>query len=577
MLAILIWLITPWLLYQSIWKAEFLNWDDSFYILQNRLLKLPLKEFFIEVINSNTFVMGNYHPLTVMSYWVDFQFFNTHSTAYHIHNVVLHMLNGICIYFIFYKLLNKKSTSFILSLLFLIHPMHTENVLWISDRKDLLATLFAFLHIITWLNGIHKNKKAWLFISFLFAWMSILSKASFVVLPLITLIFTLYKNHIKLKINILNMLILGLLVLSMYYGILAIKAQKTNSIQLIELNHPFGLQIRYVAYGLTQYMVKFIYPHTLSNIHPYPEHISELYYGIYPVLCIGLIILYRRSTLAFLGLCIFLISLLPVLQLYPVGMPVYADRYAYFPYIGLYIIVGIILKNTHIPKYSTYALLVILCAFFTVKTFTYSKSWENSIQMWTNTLQHYPDFWVAYLNRGDAYETTKQYNLAIQDYKTSTHIHPMYLGYIKKAEAEKKMGNSKEAIQTLNTCLDIFPNTPQAYNNRALLHKKSGDLQQARLDLKKCLELDSLFTEAYVNLAHVYIELHNVNQAREVLYVGLKKEPNYVPALVSLGKIYLLEKKYTKARLAFEKALREEPHNSEALYYLDMMNKKMNL
>ena len=112
-------------------------WDDDDYIKNNLLIRsLNLKEIF------STNLMGNYHPLTVLVYAIEYKFFEVSEKGYHAFNIFLHLLNVILVFFAVFRLSNKSIVALVAALLFALHPMHVESVAWASELKDLMYTFF---------------------------------------------------------------------------------------------------------------------------------------------------------------------------------------------------------------------------------------------------------------------------------------------------------------------------------------------------------------------------------------------------------------------------------------------------
>ncbi|MBL4652492.1 MAG: hypothetical protein JKY53_06445 [Flavobacteriales bacterium] len=126
--------------------------DDDTYILDNVLIKsFDLKAHF------TTYIAGNYHPLTTLSYAVENFFFGENKTVFHSTNLLLHLLNVFLVFLFISKLLKDKTIALISAAVFALHPMHVESVSWVSERKDLLYSIFYLNALIFYLK---KNIKS---------------------------------------------------------------------------------------------------------------------------------------------------------------------------------------------------------------------------------------------------------------------------------------------------------------------------------------------------------------------------------------------------------------------------------
>ena len=128
-------------------KNGFVAWDDMDYVVNNPLIQI-ISFTNIRYIFSNYF-LGNYHPFALLSLAIDYQLFGLNPAGYHFHNFLLHLINSILIYYLFYQLFKGKIIAFFVAFLFCIHPLHVESVAWISERKDLLYVFYYLLSLLT--------------------------------------------------------------------------------------------------------------------------------------------------------------------------------------------------------------------------------------------------------------------------------------------------------------------------------------------------------------------------------------------------------------------------------------------
>ena len=124
-------------------RNGFTNWDDEFYVINNQLLRGPDWTGIF-----STPVVSNYHPLTIISLAINFGISGTDPSSYMVFNLLLHLANtGLVFYFILQLSSGKNYVAAFTALIFGIHPMHVESVAWVSERKDLLYTLFFLLSL----------------------------------------------------------------------------------------------------------------------------------------------------------------------------------------------------------------------------------------------------------------------------------------------------------------------------------------------------------------------------------------------------------------------------------------------
>ena len=173
-------------------NLDFIAMDDSYYVTDNEIIKeLSVENFFDSF---HTAVAKNIQPLTVLSLSIDYHFWGLNASAYHIHNLILHILNSLLVFFFVYLLSKRKLfLAFLTSILFAIHPMHVEAVSWISTRSNGLYSLFYLGALISYLYYIKEEKKfKYLILTFILFIFSLFCKSMAVTLPVLLIMLDYY-------------------------------------------------------------------------------------------------------------------------------------------------------------------------------------------------------------------------------------------------------------------------------------------------------------------------------------------------------------------------------------------------
>lgn len=170
------------LIYGQTYAFEFVNYDDASYIYGNiRIFNGLTPNTFQWALTTTYF--GNWIPLTWISYLIDFSLFELNAGAYHLENALWHALNGILLYWVALRYTEKRTFSIFVAVLFVVHPMHVESVAWISERKDLLSTFFAFACLLAYhAYATQGSRKAYAMTIGLFG-CSLMAKPMLVTLP----------------------------------------------------------------------------------------------------------------------------------------------------------------------------------------------------------------------------------------------------------------------------------------------------------------------------------------------------------------------------------------------------------
>lgn len=528
---------------------DFLNWDDTAYVLQNELIRdLSFKG--IKEIFTTPEVVSTYAPLVLISWAVDYALAGLNPLMFHVTNLLLHLLVVSLVYCLASLLGKNKIVALITAVLFGIHPMHVEVVGWISARKDLLYTLFFLGALIVYYFYTEKETKYPKYYYYtaclVFFIFSLLSKGTAVILPLVLFLFDYLKGR---KFNF-KLIIekLPFLLLSIFFVILSINMQAKGGAmedrQFVDLVDALSVGF----YGYSTYLIKVIIPFNLSAYHPYPNQLVEsnpwfYYASAIPVL--GLFTwlmtkLKKNRTLVF-GFGFFFITLIPVIQVLPFGSAVTADRYTYLPYFGLLYLIGlgsVWLYNNYIQYKKIVIIgLPIYAIILGTLSYQYSKTFKNGETLWTNVIKHYPNDFLAYMNRAEYRISQKKYIKAIQDSDKAIVINPNYAPlYYNRAIAKNIIGENKNALNDLSTAIKKNNSYMVAYLNRGLLYGNEKHLDKAIQDFTKVIELAPNKYYGYYNRA---------------VYLGNKKA--YIAAISDLDIIinreqFLPESHYLRAK-----------------------------
>jgi hypothetical protein len=132
------------LTYLPVLQCDFVNYDDPAFVLWNPALRLGLSAAGLRWAFTTVLSM-NWHPLTLVSFLVDYQLFGLKPWGYHLTNLLLHLANTLLLFRCLRVLTGAVAPSAVVAALFALHPLHVESVAWVADRNDLLSTLFALL------------------------------------------------------------------------------------------------------------------------------------------------------------------------------------------------------------------------------------------------------------------------------------------------------------------------------------------------------------------------------------------------------------------------------------------------
>jgi hypothetical protein len=176
-----------WLIFGRTLAFDFLNYDDSYYVYQNPNISRGLT--WPGLVSAFTHpLVGNWHPLTSISLMLDAQWSGLHASGYHLVNVILHAIAVLLLFFVLNIMTGTTWCSAFVAVLFAIHPLRAESVVWISERKDVLSGMFFFLGLLAYSRYARKPALGSYLLVALLLSLGLLAKAMLVTVPFVLLL-----------------------------------------------------------------------------------------------------------------------------------------------------------------------------------------------------------------------------------------------------------------------------------------------------------------------------------------------------------------------------------------------------
>lgn len=523
---------------------EFLKyWDDQAYVTGNELIKDLSFNSVKRIFKEDAGLYANYHPLTTLSLALNYHEGVT-SFPFHLTNLLLHLLNTLLVFIFIFLLSGKKIlVAALTSLWFGIHPMHVESIAWISERKDLLYTLFYLLSLIAYWQYVKKGLALkFYFLAFVLFAFSVLSKAMAVSLPLVLFLvdyWTSRKFSMRLLLEKLPFIALSI-ILGLYAMTIQAEGGATQSVSF-----PFLNKVLHASYGFTAYIVKLFVPTNLSAFYPYPYPLvnsgwvissipSVLYLTFFvSVFIVGLAFYLHVKKNPFAKIFIFGIgfyfaSIALVLQYIPVGRAIMADRYSYIPYIGLFFIIAELVHHFLFSDKNSQkqiGKLLVVCSLagsviFCVLTIKQIKVWKNDGTLWSNVIDKHPNdnrIVLPYFNRAAYYLEKNNYDMALNDLLMITKYDPndvMTLERIGRIYGQNK-NDLDNAILYFEKAYQLNPKSSDALRGLCTAHGIKGNYNKALEYSLKAIELFPADASLYMNVATSYQFLGNAEKAAE--------------------------------------------------------------
>jgi len=561
----------------------FVNWDDDKNFYENKIITTLTGDNFwqktIELFQISNNVIGNYNPLSNWTFLVENKFFGLNEPGNsHIINLLLHLL---CVYLV-YRIVQRMSLSrmvvIIATLLFAVHPMRVESVVWITERKDVLFGAFYLAAILNYLKyKVDKSKLRLISIYILFL-LSLLSKVQAVMLPLSLICFDYYYDK---RIEIKQFLTkFPMFLFSLFFGLLAIYLLKEYG--SIDSNDQFtGISRIFIgSYSLLVYLVKSILPFRLSPLYPYPSELNWVFYAsifIFPLYIFALYKSYRnKDTVYFFGLSFFLVNIIMLLQILGAGQGFIADRFTYIAYLGLFIIYAQLIQ-TLLDKYPKKKLVISIgmagiMAIYAMMSFNQTKIWKDSGTLWSHVLKYYQNITLPYGNRANFYRDEGMKKEALADYNNAISLKPSAATYNSRARLYFDSGNNRDtiilALNDYNKAIEIEEDKSKIgeyYVNRGATWARLGDLDKSIEDLNMGLKLKPDQLSGYINRSIMYRSKGDYKNSLEDIKTYLKFNPNSADIWYEKGILERYFKNTQEALNNFNQAIRID--DNKAIYY----------
>ncbi len=596
--------------YARILEHDFLNWDDDVYILNNAHITsfspANLKHLFTEQM------MGNYHPMTLLTLAIDYQIGGLQPKPYLFTNLFLHVLNALLVFGLIHGLTARKDIALITALFFGVHPLQVESVAWISERKNVLYALFFLSSLIMYVKYVQQEDvRAYRYALLLF-FLSLLSKATAVAL-VPTLLAVDYYFGRNLQDKRIWREKWPFFALALIFGVIALLAQQAQGATHYSGEYDFLQRIAFASHGYVQYLWKLLLPMNLSAIYPYPDLTGDnmpVHFWIYPVLVILLMGLFfklrQRSRRAFFGVAFYSINIFLVLQLIPVGAAMMADRYVYLPSIGIFWLIGLLYDRVRTAGVrwermarAAIAVVVLICAALTIQR---SAVWQNSLSLWNDVLGKYPHVFFGYNNRGTAHQAAGDLQAAMADYQRALQIMPNYpsphynlakakaaLGdfrgaveemeraialnprvavyYYERAQARMELGEWQTAMADLDSVIRLEPQHSIVWMSRGVIRKRLGDIPGAIVEYDQGLQINPRDANIYYNRGLAHFNLRDMEKAKEDFRATLQLNPGFAEAHFSLGFVFHLTGELPSALECYDQAIRHKPDFGKAFHY----------
>lgn len=495
------------LLYGRVIHDEFLALDDSVYVTRNIHVTTGLRLDNIDWAFG--FHEANWHPLTWFSHMADCQLFGLNSGAHHFVNVVLHAANVLLLFWLLQKATGAAWRSFLVAALFAVHPLNVETVAWVAQRKSLLCAFFSLLMIAAYGSYVRRpDWKKYLVVVAAFA-LALMSKPMVVSLPFVLLLLDYWPLEryqdlpLRSKWTRLSVEKLPLVLLSAASSVLTMLAQRAGGSVADSSALPLSSRIGNALTSYAAYLAKTVWPANLAVFYPHPQRNlpwSDVMAATVILAAITIAVLYfHRARYLAMGWFFFVTTLIPVIGIVQVGRQSMADRYAYIPCIGLFIIIawGLadIASAAAIPRVVPAVAGLCLLLVFAVATIRYLQYWQSGVTLLTHAalVAGRPDPGLEEF-LADEMASSGRVNEAYQHYGEACVLLPNYATcHYNMAEILFSRHQLRDALAQYQLAGSLADNSGMALSsliNSGEILLELGDYETAEMNLAAALRID---------------------------------------------------------------------------------------
>ncbi len=547
--------------YGQVAQFDFINFDDPAYVSNNpQVLGGLTGENISWAFTTGT--QANWHPSTWLSLMTDAAMFGPEPRGFHLVNVAFHALNTLLVFVLLRRLTGAVWRSAAVAALFALHPMHVESVAWVTERKDVLSLFWGLLSLLAYVRYAQRGGRLPYALALVFLAFGLMAKSLLVTFPFLFLLLDYWPLRKwpaaspglpKLMLEKAPFL---LLVIASSLTTFIVQGRHGAVADDVVLGPTIRLANALVAY--VRYLGKLVWPRDMAYLYPHPNLPSGTPLAAWQIVGSALLLLglsyvvyrLRRHRFLTVGWLWFLGTMVPMIGLIQVGTQAMADRYAYLPYLGLYVIfvwalalvvqsgpIGKAAKKAPLSPNAAGSLAAVVLVALAVVTYGQIGVWRNSINLGTHAIA-----------------------VGANGPKVSFNL----------ATALSKSGQYKAAVPHYEAAVRWKPDHERAFNNLGRTLNKLGRREEALKSFDQALALDPEFALAYVNKSNTLASLRRFPEAVAARRQAVALEPENVSSRLALGRMLAASGRLEAALGEFERVLSQVPNHREAAQNRDL-------
>lgn len=556
--------------YSGVGRCGFVNMDDDDYVehepMVTRGLRAPTLVWAFTTPHS-----GTWHPLTTLSHALDCTVFGVTPAPMHRENLVLHAANAVLVFLVWHALFGRVLIAAGVASLFAIHPLNVESVAWISERKNLLSTLFWLLGLGAYIRYARQPSRL-SYLGVLAAFFAaILSKPMVVTFPCVLLLLDYWPLRRWQDAHSTLTLLkekLPLFAMSGVLAVITVVAQRLEGAMEFGRRLSFSDRLGNALVSYVRYLGKAVWPEELSIFYAHPGRWPlPAILGAGTLLGLFSWLVYRqqrRHPWLVFGWCWFLGTLVPVIGIVQSGGQAMADRYMYLPGLGVFTVAvfagaeWFALNRSRRVAAGTAALMLVALGSLTHRQVG---AWRNSLTLYDRSLANGEDNAVVRCLRAAALQTGGAASTAVvAELKRAIELDPTYVNaYTQLAGIAASEGRIDEALQLARENLAREPRNPSLHFNVAFLHERTGDLTAARERYHEVLSLQPRNFDARHAIIRMLARENRLTEAAEHYAILVPAHPWNTQGLTEYGILLANLGRLDEARAMLQRAVWIDP------------------
>jgi tetratricopeptide (TPR) repeat protein len=577
--------------YARISTLGFTNFDDPGYVTQNGHVRAGLTWDGIVWAFTST-EQSNWHPLTWISHMLDSRIYGLNPPGHHVTNLLFHVLSTLLLFGVLLRMTGAPGRSALVAALFALHPLHVESVAWIAERKDVLSAFFWLLTLWAYVRYVETRRSNAYSLVVIALALGLMAKPMLVTLPFVLLLLDAWPlarlaparhrgsrsasagSSYALAASLVVEKI-PLLLLALGSSVITYIAQQRGGAVVSFTRLPLDTRVTNAFVSYVAYVRKTFWPSDLAAFYPRPGPIEVWRVGI-SIALLGLVTFlvirfWRTRPYLAVGWFWYLGTLVPVIGLIQVGDQALADRYAYLPSIGLFLMVvwaaGDALEHFRVPHRAAAGAAIALLSIFGILTWKQVGYWKSSESLFRRAIAITGDNELAYWNLGVALVSDSRLDEAAVLYQDILSRKPDIANILANFGTILVLqGRHEEAVERYRHALRVDPHQAEAHNGLGFELALSGKLDEAANHHLEALKIKPQYPEARYNLGKVYAAQGKAQPAIEQYREALRLRPGYADAHEKLAYALAGQGRIDEAIPQYAAAIQARPDSAELRY-----------